>query len=512
MTIQDIEKKIVHNTLKYLGFLLFSLGLFGLGAFFIEKAWIPLSILTMGLALFAFIYPIIWLFKNNRLLFQMLVDKQKEVYIYTFNDENIDMQFQSMNQQRVTFDDYTFQVGDLHLRYEDCVFAFFVFYRVGFKTSATIPCLMVHDEKGLYEHIPLDANLIEVIKKYEIPLENDADFSYLLNHPDDAFHQIRKRKPDPNQVQSFYTFIKNEEDKKVFKKMSQKSIIISIVVLLVAIGVNVFFAWLENSPQGITISDSFTFNLGFKLFYTGILSSLIFVKSKKLHIYCKILIAFYMVVYWIEILFLSPKASYIIDFIFLVLLVIFSFVFNEKQTDKPKHLKKPFNRCFGLAMFLMVINVSILSVVELESDRIWLLTSLYITIGFAGVFITGLLMYYKKQKTILSGHALKVQRNSVIALAVSLPILIFFFVMIYLHGFNFALDQSEPSLHQVEIIELYKDSDNNRMVTVDINGFGKSFEISSAEYESLSIGEIVAVARFQGAFNWPYYFFVGNID
>lgn len=350
--------------------------------------------------------------------------------------------------------------------------------------------------------IQLDGDLLNIIKNKELVIANQEDFDYFLDNTEVCTKQLL-RTAAFQQRQSLVplVFAKNKEEKKEKRKVNSKIILVNVIIIAGMIGISALFTWLGSTENGLKISDTFAYNLGFKIVYTVIILTLTFVKSKKIKWFGKATFILYLIAYWYGLLFLSARLNVLIDLIFFVTFVITGIII----IDKEKFKTNPMNRmlCFAGFMFLMVLYST--DNFELNDYGIIPLISIIIASIITLILTIITVRYYRKQ---LNTSKIIKKNFWVSVITIPFSIALFSFLILYfsLISLNYCLDRSSPTIIAKEIIELNKGEENESDVAiVMIEGEEVEIPISRSLYFELKVGDSIDVALYSGAFNVQYY-------
>lgn len=505
MNREELQKKYVQGVLLYVlsVFLLFTFII--VGVVFIDEGSIILGIALLFTGLIFSIITYIYALKKTKkykpLMYKAFSDEIKA----TLNKRHQKVNFNSRENNVVLFKDDYLQIDELEYKYDTLEFGIFLVHKPKMLSDKLDLVLGIFSEE-MEVTIEFDGDLLDVIENKKINVFNQEDFNYFLENTEVCAKKLIRIASFSHNVGYIpLVFSKTKEEKKQERKFNFKKMLIQILIFLGIFGFSILLTWLASSKEGIKISDSFAYNLGFKIVFSVVLLSLGFIKSKNIRFIGKSAFILYLVMYWYGILFLNARINVLKDIIFLFIFVIIGIIVLDKKDLN----KNPINRLIGFGIFLMLMllfTANDYNTVESES-----VFAIFGIIG-AVLMIPGFILtwlYYKKKAKIE-----EVKKSVVITAVIFYPlgIVVMFiaclsFIFINL---NYSLDRSTPVIMEEEIVELKQGGENESDVAiVIINEEEVEVPISRSLYFDLEIGDIIEVGFYPGAFNYEYYIIEG---
>lgn len=497
----ELQKKYGVYVLLFLSSYLVLIVLLILGGMFLSKGITFLGAFLLCLAALCFIVPLIaFIFATRKykpLIYEAITKEIREKLT------NIDGKkiFMSEDNKEIEFEEGSFRYGNRSFRYEDFLFLITAQNKAKLLSNIVeLELLMFSGELAIC--VPLNGDLLSEIKRDNINLTNEADLQYLIDNTHVAVKQLMRRAAFQTiQTKTPLSFAKNEEEKKIAKRANAKQIIFGTIILLIIMGINILFVWLGETEEGLQISDTLTFNLGFKLVLSGIILGLALIKSSNIRWIGKLIFILYLIIYWLGIAYLPPRFNVLITFVFAFIFVAVGILVLDKKTYK----NRPLNRLIGFGMFLFVLliyNTTDFNIIDLGG------------IGIISVIIAGILslasifaiIIYNRRKM----AAGEMTKKSATITAITLPLctmlfgfLIFFFGM---QNLNYCLDTSEPELIVEEVVELKKGGSNSSdSAVVIIDGNKVEIPIPTSLYFELEVGDSIRVSLYAGGLGFEYF-------
>ena len=366
-----------------------------------------------------------------------------------------------------------------------------------------IPCLVIGETEGKEQYtIDLDGDLLRIIKDSNITILNKEELEFYIDNIESATKQVAKSysfNPMPCFIMEFK---KNKQDAKKFTKRTLISILFSIVFFALVIGFNVLIIWLTDSKEGIEASNKIGMDIIIKIIFSIILVLLVFVKAKKYSIYTKIIIGLYLTIFWWGRLYFNDRNNILVDYLFMIVFILCGIFESYRIYKEEKNVKNCFNRYYGIAIFLLFVQMfTAFDLTFKEEGKPWLV-ALFIDIFLFLIALYFIVLYLVKNKD-------KTKKEKGIFIGVSVFWALvggYYLSIISLINLNYSLDKSIPIINSYEIVELENGDDNESdKATVIINGTEYRITIADEEYHELSVGDMLEVYYFEGAFNIAYY-------
>lgn len=497
----ELQKKINKYLLIILINLFVFIGLAILGGIAFDSGSTILGVVLVVLGVLSLLVPIIMFIVAWKKYHPLMIDafiNEVKTNLSKVEGKN---EFVTDTKKIVIFDDNHFVYNNIEYSYDIFDAGIFLKNKPKMLTDEIELVLTIFIEEEEFS-ILLDGDLLNIIKEKELVIANQEDFDYFLDNMKVCTKQLL-RTAAFQQQQSFIplVFAKNKEERKEKRKVNTKIIVINLVIIIVMIGISALFTWLGSTEDGLKISDTFAYNLGFKLVYTAVILALTFVKSKKIKLFGKLAFILYLISYWFGLLFLSERHNILLSLIFFVIFVVVGIIILDKKDLK----KNPMNRLLGFAAFIFLMLIYNTNDFEIQNYGIIPLISIVIASISTLILTIITIRYYKKQ---LSASEINKKNFWVSVISVPLSIALFSFLIFYfsLINLNYCLDTSSPSIIIKEIIELEKgDDDESDVAIVIIEGGELEIPISRSKYFDLKVGDTIEISLYAGAFHVEYY-------
>ena len=339
----------------------------------------------------------------------------------------------------------------------------------------------------------LDGDALSELEKNGACVENMEDLRYYLENHEEFTEKILKGFSRQAEVCYIPFYLpKSEEEKQALKTMSRRAVILSVLGLVGIIAVYALTLWLFKSK----ISDTFAFNLGYKLVFTAIVLLLVFVKPKATKLYVKVLFGAFIVLYWSALLFLSQRTMSLVFLLFAIAFVSTGIV--EMSLSK---IQERGNRMLVFGIVLCVFLLQGMGDITDLSDGLIYVDLIIGAIAFA-VSIPIIVAFMKKtQKPTYDTNGKKIGYGILYAFGAFFFATMISFVVI--HEANYIFDTSEPTVVTEEIVDLQSD-DGDYFAVVELDGERVEISIPSDDYYELAEGDRITFSIYDGAFGFSY--------
>ncbi|MDD3999676.1 MAG: hypothetical protein PHX62_02105 [Bacilli bacterium] len=498
---KELQKKYNSYLLLFLSSFFVLIFLIIIGGMSMDNGNTLLGILFLSVAALCFIISIVFLIVVAR-KYRPLINEAFSIEIADkLTKEEGKTTFITEDKKEVVFEEYYFLFNNRNCRYEDFEFAIAVKNKLKLMLNEVELILLIYSEDEVIS-LTLDGDLISEIKKNNIKLVNEDDYQYLIDNIPSAARQIlRGAAFQQRNINRPLSFVKNETEKKAKRKVNAKLIIINVIIFIFLLGINALFIWLGQTEEGIQVSDTLTFNLGFKIVFSIIVLCLTFIKAKKIKWYGKLVFIFYLLMYWLGLMFLSGRLNVLLTLVFAIVFVSVGITIMDKKTLK----KNPFNRMIGFSMFLFLMLVY--NTMDYQIEGLGKIAAVSAIIAGSLTLISVFVIIIYGRRKMAAGE---INKKAFIVNTISIPLCIMMFGFLFLffgiQNLNYCLDTSEATIFTKEIIELERGGENDSdKAKVIINGKEVEIPIPTALYFDLEVGDSIEISLYSGGLGFEYY-------
>lgn len=468
-----------------------------LGIFYLDQENYPVGapLLCVGLAIFiaGMIYVLVVSLKTNKKIFSL---NENEI-LNTMDQQEGKEEFLSTDNRKIVFGESGFWCDDVWHGFEE--YQYFAAMSLDGKWTSTysLVVLMIHETDEMIS-LPLDQDVMGILEKQNVQLENQEDLDYFKENPTLSFKKIRNSFAFQPKPFCILQFAKNEEEKKASNRGRLLGMIIFLIFFAVTIGFVALITWLSDTKSGLAVSNQIGFHWWIKaLFSIGLLLGAILLKKEKW--YVRVAVVLYLVGYWIT-LFISYRSSILWDCISILVFTGFSiaYIFTKKEEKNKVGLAPILAILLGLFLIMGYEDY-----VFINENVIWILFGVFSGVGVL-ICIGFSIGYMKLKKPDL--------KKQIVALytfcsLVFIAMFGFFMSMGFVSSLNFALDFSTPIQEEYKIEELKPSDEYSSAKAVVVVG-GKKIEvaITNDEYYSFEVGDKITIEKHQGAFHIEYYY------
>ena len=347
-------------------------------------------------------------------------------------------------------------------------------------------------------------DVLELIKKYNIKIENQEHFEYFMNNQE---KMLKYLKPNNQIGNSFIPIILpiNNEIKKEYKKYNTIALISIIALIVLSLGLTALFAFLYNTKKGIEISQFIGLKLIIKIVFSlGIIFAAFYKRKESLppsNIYTKIILLTSLVMYWIAIL-INSKLCYFLIYLIIIILLGYSLYAKIKFKNS-----KDYYRIFIIsALFFVGLLINVLSINYIDENSLFI--NCFIIAGVISVIavVSGTIYYVKYYKN----NEVKKKVEYWFSLVFGSFIISMLFIVTTITTINFAFDNSEPSITTYEIVNKEMTGSKNTSYYLYLEGKEDRIEVDNETYYACEIGDTIDLYQYNGILGFSYYLY--NFD
>lgn len=470
-----------------------------IGVIFHDKAKITaiLCYIATGLILvFSIVFMILKTKQQKPLITKAFYDE----FMVLVNKNEDNPKYISETNKEVIFKDALLEYDNQEYAYEDLVAGICVKYNPKMlHTDVSFVLIITSDEEEMI--LPFSGQLLEKVKDAGIEIFNYEDYEYMLGNFDVCIKKIL-RQLIPQQRFFPLFFSKNKEEKKVERSINIKLKLFTVGFIALAILVLILLSWLGESREGLKITNSFGFNLGIKILFSGVIVLLAFFKASKIETYGKILFIAYLLSYWMGSLVLSPRSNMLFTVLFFIAFVLVGII----ELDFKDMKDSPFNRFLGFSFFLfLMIGARTLYLKFVNEGKVASIAAI-ITAVITIISIVFAIKYYK-----LNIKKEDKVKKKVITGSISIPfstlIISFILLFFFIQAVNYAFDTSQRQFIDCTVDGLEMNDKYSDSVIVIINNKEVKIPISREDYYNLKLHEPIYISYYSGALGLDYYIY-----